>query len=134
MSQDKLQRTKSIQRYYDALDRLLEQGAKISFDSVSLEAGRGRGAIKGDSAEIFELKKYILSKKTNNSATSNTQVTEDNSPEDSYTNLKLRYNQLEIENQMQAERLISLVYELHETKKKLSDLLASNNNIIKFRE
>lgn len=35
-----------IQKYYDALQRLVERGAKINNDTVALEAGGGRGSIK----------------------------------------------------------------------------------------
>lgn len=35
-----------VEKYYEALKRLVERGAKINCDTVALEAGSGRGSIK----------------------------------------------------------------------------------------
>ncbi|MBC3876648.1 hypothetical protein H8K38_02380 [Undibacterium sp. FT79W] len=35
-----------VDKYFQALQRLVEQGAKINNDTVALEAGSGRGSIK----------------------------------------------------------------------------------------
>ena len=55
--------SKRIQVYEDALLRLIESGKRISFDAVALEAGRDRGAIKGNEPEIIELKNKITEAK-----------------------------------------------------------------------
>ena len=48
--------SKRVKLYEEALQRLIEQDKRISFDAVALEAGRERGAIKGNDPEIVELK------------------------------------------------------------------------------
>ncbi|OEZ90876.1 hypothetical protein JAB8_18010 [Janthinobacterium sp. HH106] len=35
-----------VEKYFQALQRLIDRGAKINSDAVSLEAGSGRGSIK----------------------------------------------------------------------------------------
>ncbi|WP_444997904.1 hypothetical protein [Aliikangiella sp. IMCC44359] len=58
--------SKALDEYYEALDRLkankaeiVPKGAKISKDSVALEAGRKRGSIKNSRAVFTDLIKDI---------------------------------------------------------------------------
>lgn len=44
-----------VQKYFDALNRLIARGAPISNDAVALEAGSGRGSIKKSRAGYAEL-------------------------------------------------------------------------------
>lgn len=44
-----------IDKYFAALQRLVERGAKINNDTVALEAGSGRGSIKKSRAAYIEL-------------------------------------------------------------------------------
>ena len=55
--------SKRVKLYEEALQRLIEQDKRISFDAVALEAGRERGAIKGNDPEIVELKNKITAAK-----------------------------------------------------------------------
>ena len=58
--------------YEDALERLISGnpkrvpvGTKISFDSVSMEAGRGRGSLKSSRLNHAAIRKKILEAKKN---------------------------------------------------------------------
>ena len=44
-----------VEKYFDALKRLIATGAPISNDAVALEAGSGRGSIKKSRAAYAEL-------------------------------------------------------------------------------
>lgn len=132
---------KSMNEYYSALERLikdepinLEKGAKINFDTVALEAGRGRGAIKGDSEEIKNLKIKIqeaqLLKKKSNFRKNN--INENKDWKAKYFELKEKYENLGKEQQVQAEQLVSVILQLAETKKELSNFMLKNDNLIKF--
>jgi len=44
-----------VDKYFQALQRLIERGEKISNDSVALEAGSGRGSIKKSRIGYTEL-------------------------------------------------------------------------------
>jgi polyhydroxyalkanoate synthesis regulator phasin len=44
-----------IEKYFEALQRLVERGAKINNDTVALEAGSGRGSIKKSRAAYADL-------------------------------------------------------------------------------
>lgn len=44
-----------VEKYFDALKRLVARGAPISNDAVALEAGSGRGSIKKSRAIYTEL-------------------------------------------------------------------------------
>ncbi|HHP0278273.1 MULTISPECIES: hypothetical protein [Acinetobacter calcoaceticus/baumannii complex] len=134
---------KSMNEYYSALDRLikdepinLEKGTKINFDTVALEAGRGRGAIKGDSEEIRNLKLKIheaqaLRKKKN---TSKVNTNENKDWKAKYFELKAKYENLAREQKVQAEQLVSVIFELAETKKELTGTTKNNSNLIKFNK
>ncbi|HFP7023718.1 TPA: hypothetical protein ACHKB2_001572 [Acinetobacter baumannii] len=132
---------KSMNEYYSALDRLirdepmnLEKGAKINFDTVALEAGRGRGAIKGDSEEIRNLKIKINEaqtlKKKKNADRANAKEIKD--WKGKYFQLKEKYENLGREQKVQAEQLVSVIFQLAETKKELANIMRKNNNIIYF--
>lgn len=132
---------KSMNEYYSALDRLikdepinLEKGTKINFDTVALEAGRGRGAIKGDSEEIRNLKLKIheaqaLRKKKN---TSKVNTNENKDWKAKYFELKAKYENLGREQKVQAEQLVSVIFQLAEIKKECDNFQDKNNNLIRF--
>ncbi|EOQ61107.1 hypothetical protein F935_03453 [Acinetobacter calcoaceticus ANC 3811] len=134
---------KSMNEYYSALERLikdepinLEKGTKINFDTVALEAGRGRGAIKGDSEEIRNLKLKINEaqtlKKKKNSAKEIAKETKDWKAK--YLKIKEKYENLEREQKIQAEQLVSVIFQLAETKKELTNFMSKNDNLIRFNK
>lgn len=116
-----------IRDYYSSLLRLisnepkhLPKNSKINFDNVALEAGRNRGAIKGDSKDIKDLKSLINSCKVNKTK-----------PVNKKTEV---YDELNIDILLQ--QLSSLVIKNHELmkdNKMLKDIINSSNNIIKFK-
>jgi hypothetical protein len=132
---------KSINEYYSALNRLitddpiyLEKGTKINFDTVALEAGRGRGAIKGNSQEIVALKIKIKEAQLlkERQSKSKTAINKNIDWKIKYMKLKDEYLSLKFEQKVQAEQLVSLIFELAEMKKKLA-IYNLDNNIINFR-
>lgn len=133
---------KSINEYYSALNRLiiddpiyLEKGTKINFDTVALEAGRGRGAIKGNSQEIVALKIKIKEAQLlkERQSKSKTAISKDIDWKIKYMKLKDEYLSLKSEQKVQAEQLVSLIFELAEMKKKLA-ICNLDNNVINFRK
>ncbi|EHU1702657.1 hypothetical protein A1Z17_RS03500 [Acinetobacter baumannii] len=133
---------KSINEYYSALNRLiiddpiyLEKGTKINFDTVALEAGRGRGAIKGNSQEIVALKIKIKEAQLlkERQSKSKTAISKNIDWKIKYMKLKDEYLSLKSEQKVQAEQLVSLIFELAEMKKKLA-ICNLDNNVINFRK
>ncbi|MBU3081598.1 hypothetical protein [Acinetobacter baumannii] len=134
---------KSIKDYYSALNRLInddpiyvEKGSKINFDTVALEAGRGRGAIKGNSQEIITLKikikeAQLLKEKQSDSKIS---IKKNIDWKIKYMKLKDEYLSLKSEQKVQAEQLVSVIFELAEMKKKLAMYNLNNDNLINFRK
>lgn len=56
-----------LNEYYEALERLIKgqpvrvpKGSKISFDTVAVEAGRGKGSIKRNRAVYTDLREAVL--------------------------------------------------------------------------
>ncbi|WP_171334279.1 hypothetical protein [Acinetobacter soli] len=126
--------SKSVKAYYSALDRLISQNKRISYDAVALEAGRGRGAIKGNSLEIIELKKAISKAKDEQTIKTNL-----NSPQEKLANAKrikdnyrLKYEELKKINEILLTQLVSTVFELEELKIEFERVLKSKKNILKF--
>lgn len=71
--------SKRVKLYEEALQRLIEQDKRISFDAVALEAGRERGAIKGNDPEIVELKTRSPQQKSSKNKNGGTTDTQKNS-------------------------------------------------------
>jgi len=122
--------SKSIQRYYDALKRLeanepiiLPKGTKINNDTVALEAGRRRGAIKGNSPEIIELKKQIYENKI--------KVSPKPIPKKD-SNIDSEYQKLLTSYKLQIAKLASTLYELQQVKAELKIL--QEKNLILFKD
>lgn len=104
----------NINDYYAALERLINNvpvivpiGTKISYDAVSLEAGKSKGSIK-KSRPIFT----DLIKKIDN-------LKESRKDNDGNNINRLRHEILELKNQLDNSlaREICLIIELHELKK-----------------
>lgn len=112
----------SMQEYYDALDRLkadkpvrVLKGTKITNDSVSLEAGRGKGSIKKSRPGFAQLIADIDEAAAKQSESRNRDVERLD---------RLNRQVADLQSQLDAAlaREMSLVYELFETKKKLASL------------
>ncbi|HFS7497154.1 hypothetical protein KPE82_08275 [Acinetobacter baumannii] len=134
---------KSIKDYYSALNRLInddpiyvEKGSKINFDTVALEAGRGRGAIKGNSQEIITLKIKIKEAQLLKEKQSDCKISIKKNIDwkIKYMKLKDEYLSLKSEQKVQAEQLVSVIFELAEMKKKLAMYNLDNDNLINFRK
>lgn len=133
---------KAILRYYEALDRLIAnkpinvpKGTKINFDTVALEARRGRGAIKGDSPFIVELKaKILLAARDCENIAKPKQTSKDSDLELKYLKLKSSYDELRRDWEVQAEQLVSVLFELQETKRELQLILEAQDKFIKFKK
>ncbi|MEN8320007.1 hypothetical protein [Acinetobacter junii] len=135
MIRDSEKQSKAIIAYYAALARLIDQERRISFDSVALEAGRGRGAIKGNKNEITQLKNAITlakveQEKTLNRRDSQYKLTELNRVKDNY---KFKYKELLKINSSLMEQLASTIFELAELKLEIQKLSSSKTNIIKIK-
>jgi hypothetical protein len=122
--------SKSIQRYYDALKRLQEnepiilpKGSKINNDTVALEAGRKRGAIKGNSPEIIELKRQIYESKIK--LISKAIPKKDSNRDSEYQKLLANYK-------IQSAKLASTLFELQQVKAELKTL--QEKNLILFKD
>jgi hypothetical protein len=124
--------SKRIQVYEDALLRLIESGKRISFDAVALEAGRDRGAIKGNEPEIIELKNKITEaknlQKLKNGGTTDAQKNSELLRE--IKELKGLIKELKEQNAVKTGQINSLVYENHRIKNKLSDYQKGNGSIL----
>lgn len=128
--------SKATKAYYAALKHLINEGKRISFDAVALEAGRGRGAIKGDTPEIRALKEAILNAK----AEQETKFKR-NSPQHKLAesirikdNYRAKYEEVVQINNVLMEQLASTVFELEELKLEMQRILRSNNNIINMKD
>lgn len=127
--------SKSVKAYYDALDRLKQNGKRINFDSVSLEAGRGRGSIKGNSKQINDLKEAILNAKkeqqlNNYRNPSQHKLSETNRVKENY---KIKYLTLKKIYNTQSIQLASALFELAELKIEIEDILNSADNVIDIK-
>ncbi|MFL1423582.1 hypothetical protein ACJOWW_03805 [Acinetobacter baumannii] len=127
--------SKATNAYYAALKRLIDEGKRISFDSVALEAGRGRGAIKGNTVEIKALKEAILHAKIEQDSklkrtSPQHKLVEANRIKDNY---RAKYEEIVQINNALMEQLVSTVFELEELKLEMQSLLKSKNNIIKIK-
>ncbi|MBP4064355.1 hypothetical protein ACJOYF_03910 [Acinetobacter baumannii] len=128
--------SKATKAYYIALKHLVNEGKRISFDAVALEAGRGRGAIKGDSHEIRALKEAILKAKEEQES-----KLKRNSPQHKLAesirikdNYRAKYEEVVQINNVLMEQLASTVFELEELKLEMQRILKNQNNIIKIKK
>lgn len=112
----------SMQEYYEALDRLktyksvrMPKGTKITNDSVSLEAGRGKGSIKKSRPAFAQLIIDIDEAATKQSKSKDKDIERSN---------RLNTKITDLQSQLDAAlaREMSLVYELFETRKRLANL------------
>ena len=124
--------SKRVKLYEEALQRLIEQDKRISFDAVALEAGRQRGAIKGNDPEIIELKNKITAaknlQKIKNGGTTDTQKNSALLKE--IKELKTKIKALKEKNAIKTGQINNLVYENHKIKNKLSEYQKGNNSIL----
>lgn len=104
----------NINDYYSALERLINNvpvivpvGTKISYDAVSLEAGKSKGSIKKSRPIFTDLIKKIDNLKESRKNTDGIDIK------------RLRHEILELKNQLDNSlaREICLITELHELKK-----------------
>jgi len=104
----------NIDDYYSALDRLINNvpvilplGTKISYDAVSLEAGKSKGSIKKSRLIFTDLIKKIDNVKKSRKDNEDVDIK------------KLRLEILELKNQLDNSlaREICLIIELHQLKK-----------------
>lgn len=105
---------KSLGKYYEALDRLIKnspnvvaKGTKISYDSVSLEAGQSKGSIKKSRPVFSELIKTIDKHKVNKKVM----------PDPNISNLHLEIQKLKKSLNDSLSREINLINEIHELRK-----------------
>lgn len=124
--------SKRVKLYEEALQRLIEQNKRISFDAVALEAGRERGAIKGDDLEIIELKNKIIEVK-------NLQKLKNGGTTDAQKNsvllkkireLKEVIRELKEQNSAKAGQINNLIHENFRIRNKLSEYQKSNSSIL----
>lgn len=127
--------SKSIKAYYAALEQLVKKNKRISLDAVALEAGRGRGAIKGDSPEIIKLKEAII--KAKNELSDKVDKSSLKFKLDEAIRIKNEYKKKYEEqlfiNASLNKQLISTVYELSELKLSFDVFLKDKNNIIDLK-
>lgn len=136
MINDSKKQSKAIIAYYAALERLIDQEKRISFDAVALEAGRGRGAIKGNTIEITQLKDAItLAKEDQDKKLKRRdpkyKLAESNRLNDNY---KVKYKELLKINNSLMEQLASTIFELAELKLEFKKVSSSDSNIIKIKD
>ncbi|MEB6666851.1 hypothetical protein MXM33_07375 [Acinetobacter vivianii] len=136
MINDSKKQSKPIIEYYAALSRLIDQERRISFDSVALEAGRGRGAIKGNTIEITQLKNDITLAKVDQEKRlkrrdSKYKLTELSRVKDNY---KVKYKELLKINSSLMEQLASTIFELAELKLEIQKLSPPKSNIIQINK
>lgn len=118
--------TKPLKMYYLALLRLVQNkpkilsiNSKINLNNVALEAGRNRGAIKGSTPEIVELKNIINSFKKDRKITSEKFIKKD----------------VNIDIDILLQQLASLIIKNNDLKIeiiRLNKIINSSSNIIKF--
>lgn len=105
--------------YYEALERLKERGAKINYDTVAVEAGRGVGSIKG-SREVFkQLREDIRAAGGHGTVVR---------PSLSSTVNELKIERLDLRRQLDdsLSREFSLILEVFELRKELAALRGGN--------
>ncbi len=114
--------SKALDDYFAALDRLVKgrpgvvpKGSKITNDSVSIEAGRGKGSIKKSRAVFEELIRAI-------DEAAATQVMPDQELKERLDKARAKSAQYRQAWEAALAREVSLLYELYETKKKLAML------------
>jgi hypothetical protein len=112
--------------YFEALERLkagrpinTPKGGKITNDAVSVEAGRGKGSIKKSRPIFSSLIQAIGTAAAEQSKSFNQQ-------RERLNKAKYSADQYRLELEAALAREISLLYELYETKKKLSQLTGAN--------
>lgn len=112
----------SVEEYFEALDRLrkgkskvVPKGTKITNDSVSLEAGRGKGSIKKSRAIFVDLIQAIDEAAT-------IQAKPENEQKEQLAKAKSAARRYHRDLDAALAREISLLYELYETRKKLAQL------------
>lgn len=124
--------SKRVQIYEEALHRLIEKGVRISFDAVAMEAGRDRGAIKGNDLEIIELKNKITEAK-------NLQKLKNGGVTDAQKNsallkeikdLKQKIKELKESNAIKTGQINKLIYENFRIKNKLSEYQKGNASFL----
>lgn len=124
--------SKRVKIYEEALQRLIDRNEKISFDAVALEAGRDRGAIKGNHPEIIELKNKIIEaknlQKLKNGGTTDAQKNSALLKE--IQKLKEVIKDLKASNAAKAGQINNLVVENFRIKNKLSEYQKDNGNIL----
>lgn len=130
------QLSKATKAYYSALKRLIDEGKRISFDAVALEAGRGRGAIKGNTLEIMELKKAIRHAKEEQDSKFKQsspihKLAESNRIKHNY---REKYQEVIQINNVLMDQLVSTIFELEELKLEMQKILNIQNNIIKIKD
>lgn len=124
-----------INSYYAALERLIKHNKKISFDAVAMEAGRGRGAIKGNTREVKELKEAIILAKNeqNLNFKKKSSVHKLSEAQRIKENYKTKYEEVLKINDKLLNDLCNVIFELAELKIEMSKILDSKDNIIHFK-
>ncbi|MFG6653713.1 hypothetical protein ACG0Z5_04410 [Scandinavium sp. M-37] len=105
---------KALEKYYEALDRLIKntpnivsKGTKISYDSVSLEAGQSKGSIKKSRPVFSDLIQTIDRHKVNKKVKSDLNT--------SKLNLEIQKLKKSLNDSLSRE--INLINEIHELRK-----------------
>jgi hypothetical protein len=126
--------SKRIQNYEDALQRLLDRNESISFDAVAIEAGRDRGAIKGNDPEIIALKQKIkIAKNLQNMKNGGlTDYEKYLSILKEVKKLKEELKEEKSKNIAKAGQINSLIYENFNLKSQLDQYVSTRENIIKL--
>lgn len=129
------QLSKATKAYYVALQSLINSDRKINFDTVALEAGRGRGAIKGTSVEIIEFKNAILNAKAEqeSKAKQKSPVYKLNESNRIKENYRKKYQELIDINQSLMHQLSSAIFEIEELKLELYKITETKNRIIDIK-
>ena len=116
----------SLNDYFAALERIIAgiplhvpKGAKITNDSVAVEAGRKKGSIKKSRDNFSNLIAAIkLAAEEQNKKSSNVQ--------DKLNNTKIKAAQYRTDLEAALARELSLLYEVYELKKQLPKITGSN--------
>ncbi len=109
----------SLSDYFEALERVILKGVKITNDSVAIEAGRKKGSIKKSRDNFDKLRTAIKS-------AADEQNRKSNKDQDKLANTKLKAEQYRIDFEAGIAREISLLYEVYELKKQLAKITGSN--------
>lgn len=126
--------SKRIKNYEDALQRLLDRNESISFDAVAIEAGRDRGAIKGNDPEIIALKQKIkIAKNLQNMKNGDlTDYEKYLSILKVVKKLKEELKEEKSKNAAKAGQINSLIYENFNLKSQLDQYISTRKNIIEI--